>query len=263
MSPSLGWLQAFLAVADHLDYTLAANDLGVSAETAKQRVEKLEAWLHRILVLVDPLELNETDGLLFIPIAVEIVRRFEAACHVSDDLSDRSPKAQTAKQVSKVRLKELESFLSVASERSYKGAARLLNCDVTTVQRTIRDLQSVTGHKFFSGRSVLNLTEEGEEFCDLAEFITRSLQEFRAVIPLDHNPDRALIEQLYRETAIWRSHWQAVVALISSSGKKRRGKVRLEDAVLELEKANKLYEMLIRDFGPFGSVSGLDVVVDN
>jgi DNA-binding transcriptional LysR family regulator len=263
MKLSLGCLQAFLAVADHLDYRKAAEDLGVSSKVAKDRVGQLEAWLHKVLILDDPIELNEADGLLFVPIAFEILQRFESACHASNNLPDQPAKTPKAKQISRVRLNDLESFLSVASEGSYKGAADLLNCNVTTVQRSIRSLQIVTGQELISGRSVLTITEEGQEFRHLAEFVTRSLQEFRGVIPPNHDTYRESIEQLYRETAIWRSHWQAVVTLISNSGKTRRGKIRLQDAVLELEKANALYDKLIEHFGPFGSVSGPDVVIGN
>lgn len=263
MNLSLGCLQAFLAVADHLDYRRAADDLGVSSKVAKDRVGQLEAWLHKVLILDDPIELNEADGLLFIPIAWEIVRRFNSACHASNNLPDKPAKTPKAKQISRVRLNDLEIFLSVASEGSYKGAASLLNCNVTTVQRSIGALRIVTGQELISGRSILTITEEGEEFRHLAEFVTRSLQEFRGVILPNHDTYRDSIEQLYRETAIWRSHWQAVVNLISTSGQTRRGKIRLQDAVRELEKANTLYDKLVKDFGPFGSVSGPDVVVGN
>ena len=76
----LGWLEAFVATARHLSYERAAIDLGISAKQAKRRVNELEGWLNRVLVLDDtPLELHDADAVWFLPIAKDCLERFSAS----------------------------------------------------------------------------------------------------------------------------------------------------------------------------------------
>lgn len=263
MSPSLGWIQAFLCAADHLDYKRAAEDLGVSANSAKQRVRELEIWLHKILILDDPIELNEIDGLLFLPIALGVLQSFEAACPDCKGASVGPYATRRAKKISKIRLNDLERFLSVADAGSYKGAASILGCDVTTVQRSIQALEDVTDKQLLLGRSSLTLTGDGEAFKDTAAYIAQSLNDFRAVIPVDYDPSRAAIERLYKETKIQRSYLHSVVSLISRTGKKQRGRVRSDDVVNSLNVFSRLHDGLIKEFGPFDQISGKDIVIDS
>jgi hypothetical protein len=66
---------------------------------------------------------------------------------------------------------------------------------------------------------------------------------------------------LYRDTKIQQARLQAIASLISKTGKKQRGKVRLVDVMAELTKANQLLAGLIELHGPFDHISGKDIVI--
>ena len=53
VSPSFGWIQAFLCAAEHLDYEKTGKLLDISKKSAQERVEALEIWLNKILILDD------------------------------------------------------------------------------------------------------------------------------------------------------------------------------------------------------------------
>jgi DNA-binding transcriptional LysR family regulator len=181
MNPSLGWIQAFMCVADHLDYALAGQDLGINANRAKQRVHKLGGWLGKVLFNDHPIQLTAGDGEAFIPIAWAVLQKADAACPAQKDETTADYFARRAAKISEIHLDDLERFLSVAQQGSYKGAASILDCDVTTVQRSIQALEDVTGSRLFSGRSILALTDDGVTFRDTAGYIAQALNDFRAV----------------------------------------------------------------------------------
>lgn len=260
MSPSLGWLQAFLCAADHLDYECAAKDLGINANGVRLRVQKLEQWLHKLLILDNPTELNERDGVEFIPIALEALQRFEAACSGGNGLATGVPATPRTKLMSKISLNDLERFLSVADELTYKGAAISLSCDVSTIHRNIKDLERVTKNELLSGRVSLQLTEAGEMFRDAASFITKSLHAFRAVIPDDYDPLKENVRNLHDLLLRRRVNLQWMAALIARTGKKQRGRVRLVDVHHSLEIITKvLNEIEAADAFPCTSVRGPDL----
>lgn len=229
MSPSLGWLQAFLCAADHLDYQLAANELGMSANRVLQRVEKLERWLHKILIFDDPIELNDADSAEFIAVAWEVLNRFAATCQ-GDNFSiaglDGLPRTRL---IAKVRLYDLERFLALAGEGTIKGAADVARCDVGTVYRTVRDLEKVTGSQLVRGRVSVHLTDAGELFRDAAAYIVKSLNDFRAIVPDDYDPSIAKAQNLIDILERRKVKLRFILGLINESERKQRGRVRPED----------------------------------
>lgn len=262
MSPSLGWIQAFLCVADHLDYKLAAQDLGIHANSVGQRVQKLEQWLVKLLIMDDPIELTEPDGLLFIDIAWDVLQTVERACpSYKNDLTG-TQRTRKAKQISNIRLDDFERFLSAADQGTYKGVASLSGCDVTTVQRSIKALEAVTGKQFFSGHSSIKLTGDGETFRKNAAHIVKLLNDFRAVVPADYDPVKADYEPYFRYLINLRSDFQADIFTISRTGKKQRGKVRLDDRQALLRLVNTRIESLNKAFGPFDPIPGKSTVIN-
>lgn len=239
MSPSLGWLQAFLCAADHLDYELAADELGLSAQGAWLRVQKLEQWLHKVLILDDPIELNDANGAQFITVAWEVLNRFAASCQ-GDNFSilgvDGLPRTRL---IAKVRLHDLERFLALANEGTFKGAAEASRCDVATLHRTIKDLEKVTESKLVAGRVSVHLTDSGEAFKDAASFIVKSLNDSRAVIPDDYDPAIAHVNTIYKILLKRRAKLQTMIKSTESQGRKQRGRVRLVDAYASLNVANE------------------------
>jgi len=253
MSPSLGWLQAFLCTADHLDYGRAAEDLGISANRVQQRVRKLEQWLHKVLILEAPIELDEANGVQFISIAWEVLSRLGAAC-LGDNFSITGLEdASRTKLISEVRLHDLERFLALAGEGTFKGAADVSRCDVTTMHRTIKDLETATGSKLVSGHGSVQVTDAGEAFKDVALFILKSLNDFRAVIPDDYDPALAEAKNLNSLLNRRKMELQSMAALVENSAKKQRGRVRLNEVQQSSDIITKAIDHLENAFGPSSS----------
>lgn len=262
MSLSLGWIQAFLCVADHLDYELAAQNLGIHANSVRQRIQKLEQWLLKLLIMDDPTELTEPDGLLFIDIAWDVLQTVERACPSYKNEMTGTQRTHRTKKISNIRLNDFERFLYVADQGTYKGAASLSGCDVTTVQRSIKALEAVTGKQFFSGHSSLKLTGDGETFRKNAAHIVKSLNDFRSFVPPDYNPVKADYEPYFRYLINLRSDFQADNFTLSRTGKKQRGKVRLDDRQALLRLVNARIECLNKAFGPFDLIPGKSTVIN-
>lgn len=253
MSPSLGWLQAFLCTADHLDYGRAAEDLGINANRVQQRVCKLEQWLRKVLILEAPIELSEADGVQFISIASEVLSRLEAACLGGNFSITGLEGAARTKLISKVRLHDLERFLALAGEGTFKGAADVSRCDVATIHRTIKDLEKATGDRLVSGRVSVRVTAAGEAFKDVALFILKSLNDFRAVIPDDYDPATAKAKSLHNLLNGRKAELQSMAALVENSAKKQRGRVRLNEVQQPLDVITQAIDDLENSFGPSSS----------
>ncbi len=68
------WLEAFLLVAEHENYTEAAKAMGCDQSTVSRYVYNLEAWLHRVLTTHTlPFALTE-HGRQFVSTAKEVRR---------------------------------------------------------------------------------------------------------------------------------------------------------------------------------------------
>lgn len=256
ISPSLGWLDAFLCTADRLDYKHAAQDLGIHASSVEQRVLKLEIWLRKILILDDvrPLEISEGDGEKFVHVALDIVQTFSAS-------RANGVGVVRSKKCSSITLADLEHFLAVADEGNYKGAGFASNRDGTAAWHSVRALENALGKTLVLGRSALRLSDEGAEFRSAATHIVNSFYDFRAVIPADYDPDRAAAERAFKANNLIRCKVAATASLIEMTGKKQRGRVRLEDVKRELNFFNLIHAQLLDKYGPFDSVSGKDIDV--
>lgn len=248
MSPSLGWLQAFLSAADcaagEQDFARAGDELGLSAQGLWLRVQKLEQWLNKILIFEDPIELNEADCTPLIHIASEVLNRFEAVCSGDNFSITGLAGAQRTKLISKVRLHDLERFLALATEGTFKGAADVSRCDVATLHRTIKDLEKATESQLVAGRVSVGLTDAGEAFKDAASFIVKSLNDFRAVIPDHYDPAIPQVVRIYKLLLKRQAELQKVIELIENKGRKQRGRVRLVDAYASLNFLNDNIEKI-------------------
>lgn len=243
MSPSLGWLKAFLKAAEcatgDQDFARAADELGLSTQGLWLRVQKLEQWLRKILIRDDHPELIRDDGVQFSKIAREVLSRFEAVCSAGNFSTTGLAGAARTKLISKVRLHDLERFLALATEGTFKGAAEASRCDVATLHRTIKDLEKVTESKLVAGRVSVHLTDSGEAFKDAASFIVKSLNDSRAVIPDDYDPAIAHVNTIYKILLKRRAKLQTMIKSTESQGRKQRGRVRLVDAYASLNVANE------------------------
>lgn len=185
----LGWLEAFVATARHLSYERAAIDLGIDARQAKRRVEKLEGWLHRILVLDGtPLELHDADAVWFSPIATDCLQRFSA----SKNWPGNTPPEHGLRKskTTNVRLRDLQTFLKLVEFGSFKAAAYEMGCSPDQARKNILTLESALRKTLVQGRSVLQATDDGTQFVETSNFILDSLLKSRAVVPEDYDPNK-------------------------------------------------------------------------
>lgn len=249
MTPSFGWLQAFLCAADHLDYERAGADLGLNANRVKQRVLKLENWFHKLLIMDNPTELSTGDGADLIPIALAALNSFAISCPECKDLMMGFSKTHQGKLISEITLDDLARFLAVAEEGSYKGAAIAHDCNVTTIQRSVKLLEKVTKRSLFTGHSSLKITNDAEVFKESAAFIIRSLSKFRAVVLDDYSVAVGHIRHIQSQLTVRRAELNFYVNLIEKTGKKQRGKVRIENVKSKLDFINKAIEELEKNFG--------------
>lgn len=165
--PKLSWLEAFAATAKHLDFQLAAEELGVGASIAQRRVEKLEVWLHRLLILDDgPLEVYAVDGVRFLEVTTRVLRDFQSFATLAG-VTDLALSSRHS-AMSTIRLSELESLLSLAAHRNYNAAAYGSKCSPDQVRRNVRKLEDVFGLKLVAGRSQIELTDLGRQFVVVA-----------------------------------------------------------------------------------------------
>lgn len=243
-SPTLGWLEAFLCTAHYCDYARAGLDLGLHADSVKKRVHKLEGWLSKVLICdIDrPIELAPGDGDDFVEVAWGILRAF---------LDSRTPKAALHADYSNIAHADLQHFLAAADEAGYHG--------VPGRWHGVRAIEAALGKRLFRGRGTLSLSNEGSEFRGVAVRIVRALDDFRAFLPVDYDPTRAGIERVFDANNVFRSRLAAIAAIIERTGKKQRGRVRLEDVKRDLNTGNLIRECMIDLVGPLERVSGKDI----
>lgn len=163
-SPRLGWLEAYVATARHLSYEVASQEIGVNASNVQRSVERLEIWLHRVLVLGDvPLELPADDGMPpFLPIAASILEAFET-CHGAQNPEPASISLRRSKK-SMVRLIDLKTVMAVNRYTNFDAAAADLHCSYKTVRSRVSGVESALGRKIFKGRANLLTSAEGEYY---------------------------------------------------------------------------------------------------
>lgn len=260
MSPSLGWLQAFLCAADHLNYELAAVDLGLnSAQRVERRVEKLEVWLRKILIMNDPIELNEGDGIAFIEVAWAALKSFGSACPAAEGLITGASRAPLAKHISKINLEDLQRFLTVVEDKTYKGAAFRLGLDTSNIHRSIKSLERASGRSLFSGHGLLTLTHDGENLRQAAEFIISSLISFRAVVPDDYDPAVSRAHNTLESLKIKQTSLRFLEDSIVRTGKKQRGTVRLEQVRESLNMVSAVISSIESKYGSPPNRSAEDI----
>lgn len=196
--PRLSWLEAFVATAKHLDFQLAADELGLTATSVRRSVEKLEAWLHKLLILDDgPLELYDVDGAQFLPVASDILTSIKSFPN-RNEIDDRA-RSLAQSTVSGVRLSELESFLSIATHGNYKSSAYELQCSTDQLRRNVKKLEDVAGCELIAGRSVFGLTDSGREFLDVVNKVVDALRGSVADIS-KHDPSERHLRTIWNST---------------------------------------------------------------
>ncbi|WP_150291712.1 LysR family transcriptional regulator [Sphingobium estronivorans] len=218
----LGWLEAFAATARHLSYERAAIDLGIEERQTKRRVEQLEGWLNRVLVLDGtPLELNNADDIWFLPIAMECLERFSA----SKTWPGNAPPEQVLRKskTSNIRLLDLQTFIKLVESGNFKATAYEMGCSHDQVRENISTLQGALRKNLVRGWSVLQATTDGIKFLDTCDFILSSLFKSRAIIPEDYDPNKQ--------------------KLISSANTLNIHRINLSASVSRLEKKNKPSKM--------------------
>jgi len=76
------------------------------------------------------------------------------------------------------RIRELDIFMRVAGERSFSAAARVLDCDPSTVSKLIQRMETRLGVRLFHRTSrMLHLTQEGESYLEGAQRVLEALEE--------------------------------------------------------------------------------------
>ncbi len=188
MDLQLGWLEAFVATARHLSYKLAAIELGEKPGETKRHVLQLERWLHRVLVLDAPLELNEEDGEWFLPIATNCLELFSDAKASPNDPPSKLMLRKS--KTSDIRLADLQTFIKIVEHGSFKETAYEIGCSHDQARRNIRSLSGALGKTLLEGRSILRPTDDGIRFLETAKFIFETLLHSQAIIPDGYDPVR-------------------------------------------------------------------------
>lgn len=187
MKLRLGWLESFVAAAQHLSYEGAAKDVGIDAPSVKRNVEELERWLHRVLILDgDPLEINDADNVYFLSIAIECLRIFSA--HEAMQRDPSLPVFVRKSKISMVRLIDIQSFIKAVELSSFKVAAYEMGFSHDQLRRNISSLEEALGKSLIAGRSIIYPTPEGIRFFDDARSLVTDLLSSRAVIPGNYDP---------------------------------------------------------------------------
>lgn len=261
MSPKLGWIQSFLCVVEHFDFDLAGKELGVSGAIARKRVQDLEIWLRKILILDDviPPELSDIDGVPFLEIAWDVLKRFEAACSRQNSEAGGLCSTRQAKKIAHISLDDLQRFLTVGEVGSFKAAASVMSCNVTTLQRSIKSIELITKTQLFTGHASLTLTADGNRFKNDASYIVNALTSFRAPTPSHVDSSREQYRGLYNIATNQLIRLKSTHSVVANMGKKQRGRIRSVDVQSEMDKWQKVKDYLSSRFGPFKGISGNDV----
>lgn len=220
-SPSLGWLEAYVATAHHLSYEAAGREIGVHASNVQRKVDKLQAWLHRVLIIGDtPLEVTPDDGMpSFLPVATEVLRLFA----VSDTGIGVNPGMRLGKsRRSAVRLVDLKTVLCVSVNTNFEAAASDIGLSYKTVRRRVSTVEAALGGKIFIGRSRLSLSSIGTHIIPSIRLMITLLEGARADVS-SFNHTTHMRERTRR--ALW-SCRLTLSAFLASAAKRRLTKIQ-------------------------------------
>lgn len=194
----IGWLEAFIAVAQRGSYVAAGEVLGVNRTAAQRNVSKLEMWMRRVLVMDD--ELPHTlspDGKLLMPLAVRTLRAFEtqpAALCLDANYPLTGVRKTTRTNISLNAFRSLAAF-KTEKVNSYDRAGSLLGIAVKSVRFDISNIERIVGYRVVKGYSTISLTEDGLAFLAQIEGLADALTRFRSTLPPDFDPARVRAER--------------------------------------------------------------------
>lgn len=197
LDPRLGWLEAFVATAQHLSYEDAGGELGISPISVKRNVERLELWLHKVLILDEnPLSLSPIDGEEFLAVSIKVLEKVRGITKPNDNcnsvISLRKSRAST------IRLSAFRTLLCLADKQNYKSVAFELNRSEEHVRRNVKDLEKKFGSKIFIGHSEQRLTEFGREILIPIASIVESMSSSVADIPDNYNAVEGELKLIWR-----------------------------------------------------------------
>lgn len=253
----LGWLEAFLSAAHYQDYQLAGDELEMPAATVKVRVQRLEGWLRRILLLEHQhgLELADAVADEFAILAVGILTRFDDACAV---LRHDIP----VNGRSNLSLRDLQTVLNLAGENSYKVAAKYPE-DVTPVRRAVKRLEAVFGRKIFSGYAKVIVLPDADCIVKTCGQIVQQLQDFRAPLQNNDTPRETAARYLSRPAKAAYVDLSANISVWEGRGRLKPAAKRDLEASLRLRDAYRsLLDECERTIGPPPSTSATHIDMD-
>jgi len=261
-SPTLGSLQVFLSFAHHADFKAVAAELQIDATTAARHIEKLEDWLHRILVWKGtPVEVNADVADEFILAAIYILESMEIFC--IDNLDSNS-------SFWKIRFYELIDFSlilkSIKCDPKSATYKKLRPTDPGTSEKSVRDLvkkiELAFGvrkrHRFISGWSLLKLTDVGETFSQELDRALTLLNSFRADVLEPHSKARdflKILDRIYLNASI-------DVSVLSRRRMIKSTKMRMEQATVVRDQADVARKKLREQIGIKSKNCVTDIDID-
>lgn len=69
----LVWIEAFIALAEHGSFTVAAGNLGVSQPSMSRYIDHLQRWLRKVVITGGESPTLTADGEAFLLVARQIV----------------------------------------------------------------------------------------------------------------------------------------------------------------------------------------------
>ena len=178
-SPSLGCLETFLQVASHRSWTKAGAALGLHGSNVTKRVEHLQGWFGKRLMLSghQP-EVCDPDGKLFAEIAAEVIEKFRRNCAEMPEITKKSHLTRPVKWQC-VEIFDLECFLELEKCKNYKLATKTFDSNVDVVRKRVIFIENVIGRNLFLDNSKFDLTSGGEKFARDARWIVGKIMSFR------------------------------------------------------------------------------------
>lgn len=160
--PQICWIDAFLALANRLDYQDAAKDLDESEKVVRERVRRLEAWLGRELIVPGRrLELQQPDGHEFALTAIGVMEAFDDCCTRK---STASAERERLEARARVRLSDLQTFLDLVEMGKYEALAVDSGRHVKTIRLAIERLDRAAGAPIFIGKGTGQLRPRSQTF---------------------------------------------------------------------------------------------------
>lgn len=274
LSPTLGWLEAFVATARHRNWQDAGQEIGIGGSSVRKQVKRLQIWLRRILVLDDcaPFELSADydehgrNGLEadFLTVATNILELFDQH-RFGAECTARTSSVPVRKSLkSQILLADLERFLAVARAGHYKVMEGEPGGSEDSLRESVRKLRRALGKDLVRGRvsnsSKIELTEDGYRFADAAEQILATMNVNRMKVSKDAI-EQVENDYVYTRVRLIVSRLRGEIRVLENRKPSKINRIRALEARALLSRLESMHEVWKTELGPFtpSSAGHIDV----